>query len=66
MAAAAERGAQVVRAEYVATGKNALVADLFDRMGLAPVGEAGPVRQYQAELARLPDMAPAWIEVTNA
>ena len=66
MAAAAQRGARTVRAEYVATAKNALVADFFDRMGLAPAGESGPVRRYRTELARLPGVAPAWVEVTDA
>ena len=66
MAAAAQRGAQAVRAEYVPTAKNAQVADFYERMGLQPVGASGPARHYQSELARLPALAPAWIEVIDA
>ena len=67
MAAAAERGARVVRAEFIPTAKNAPVADFFERMGLIAVaGDAAPVRRYEAEIARLPLVAPAWIEVADA
>ena len=66
LSAAERRGATGVRAEYVPTARNALVADFFDRMGLTPSAGAGPARCYQGELATIPRAAPAWIEVMDA
>ena len=63
---AAQRGATTIRAEYVPTPKNALVADWFERMGLAPAAGPPPAQHYQSELAVLRREVPDWIEVIHA
>ena len=59
---AIDSGAQRVRATYIPTPKNGLVAGLFDRLGLTPITRAGNKTEYI--LNPLKRIAwPAWITV---
>jgi len=59
---AIDSGTQQVRATYIPTPKNGLVAGLFDRLGLTPITRAGNKTQYI--LNPLKRIAwPAWITV---
>lgn len=55
VAAARAAGAQRITGEYLPTPRNALVADFYDRMGFAPVGEATAERRaYVCDVATDP------------
>jgi len=59
---AIDSGTQQVRATYIPTPKNGLVAGLFDRLGLTPITRAGNKTEYI--LNPLKRIAwPAWITV---
>jgi len=58
------KGIRKLEAEYVATAKNGLVADFYDKLGLHRVGGNGSIRRY--ELAPVePCSFPAWINATS-
>ena len=51
-----------VEAEYILTEKNALVADLYDRLGLRRTYENGSVTSYVLEPLKVMK-PPSWISV---
>jgi FkbH-like protein len=62
---AAARGIQAVRAEYLATAKNAQVRDFYDRLGLALVSDGKGQRGYRATLGELQLPTAPHIEVVH-
>jgi predicted enzyme involved in methoxymalonyl-ACP biosynthesis len=52
-----------MEAEYIPTGKNAQVADYYDRMGMVPLDVPGAGRRYRTDLDTLSNTKPRWIEV---
>lgn len=60
---ASERGVRSMEAEYIPTGKNAQVADYYDRMGLIRLDAPGTTRRYRSQIDTLANTTPRWIEV---
>jgi FkbH-like protein len=60
LAQAARAGVRRIRAEYIRTPKNDLVAPLFDRLGLRRTSESEQVTEYVLESV-IPTPGPAWI-----
>ncbi|MEA3140941.1 MAG: hypothetical protein QOK23_3110 [Gammaproteobacteria bacterium] len=48
MAQARHRGAEEIIGQYIATPRNALVADFYPKMGFTAIGNVGAVMQYRA------------------
>ena len=58
------KGVRKLQAEYVATGKNTLVADFYDKLGFRQVEGNGSVKRY--ELTPLaPCLYPSWINAID-
>ena len=58
------KGVRKLQAEYVATGKNSLVADFYDKLGFRQVEGNGSVKRY--ELTPLaPRLYPSWINAID-
>ena len=58
------KGVRKLQAEYVATGKNTLVADFYDKLGFRQVEGNGSVKRY--ELTPLaPRLYPSWINAID-
>lgn len=67
VADALARGKHRLRASYVATAKNALVRDFYDRLGLPRSAEhADGSRDYEAPLATLRLADSNWVELRDA
>lgn len=62
-ARAAQRGCTTVRAAYIASAKNAQVADFYDRLGLPLVDASDNARHYQASLEGLALPDTSWIQL---
>jgi FkbH-like protein len=60
LAQAARAGVRQIRAEYIRTPKNDLVAPLFDRLGLRRTSESEQVTEYVLDSV-IPTPGPAWI-----
>jgi FkbH-like protein len=60
---AAGRGCRVLRTEYRRSGKNAQVADFFDRLGLPLVSSDSGGRRYEVPLEEFPAQHAPWVEV---
>ena len=59
-----QKGVRKLQAEYVATGKNSLVADFYDKLGFRQVEGNGSVKRY--ELTPLaPRLYPSWINTID-
>jgi FkbH-like protein len=59
-----QKGVRKLQAEYVATGKNSLVADFYDKLGFRQVEGNGSVKRY--ELTPLaPRLYPSWINAID-
>ncbi len=56
------QGVRRLEADYIATAKNSIVSDLYERFGLKRIEEEGPSRHYSLEPV-LPIDPPLWIEV---
>ena len=59
------RGCDLIRAEYDSTPKNALVSDLFDRLGMRRVQETDSKRCYESAVIDFPSPVIPWVEVVN-
>jgi FkbH-like protein len=59
---AAAAGFKRINAEYIPTAKNGLVAQIFERLGLAVVEESGAGKKYRLEPVK-PVESPSWIAV---
>jgi FkbH-like protein len=58
------KGVRKLQAEYVATGKNSLVADFYDKLGFRQVEGNGSIKRY--ELTPLaPCLYPSWINAID-
>ena len=58
------KGIRKLEAEYVATAKNGLVADFYDKLGLQRVGGNGSVRRYELTPVE-PRSFPLWISAMS-
>jgi FkbH-like protein len=61
---AARQGFEKVQAEYVATAKNGIVADLYDQLDLTQVSHCDLITRYELEPLG-PASFPAWISLTH-
>lgn len=64
--AAARRGCTHVEGRYLATAKNAQVADFYPRHGFTPVAGDPDGGRWERELGAEPAAPPAWIHTTFA
>ena len=58
------KGIRKLEAEYVATAKNGLVADFYDKLGLHRVGGNGSIRRYELTPVE-PCSFPLWISAMS-
>ena len=61
---AARQGFQKLQAEYIATAKNGMVADLYDQLGLTQVSQCHLITRYELEPVK-PISFPPWISLTD-
>ncbi len=58
------KGVRKLQAEYVATARNGLVAEFYDKLGLQPMEGNGSIRRYQLTPVE-PRSFPAWIDTAR-
>ena len=58
------KGVRKLQAEYVATGKNTLVADFYDKLGFRQVEGNGSVKRYELTPVE-PCLYPSWINAID-
>ena len=59
-----QKGVRKLQAEYVATGKNSLVADFYDKLGFRQVEGNGSVKRYELTPVE-PCLYPSWINAID-
>ena len=61
---AAARGCHALEAEFIATPKNAQVADFFERLGLPLIEEVDGLKRYRASIEEFVPAKADWIQVS--